>query len=89
MSANTRLTVRLNASDKYMLSCAAALTGISTGEFIRAAAKEEASAVLKRQAHVSLTQRDFVAFTAAINNAFTPNPTLRSAIDAAPTASIS
>lgn len=82
MSANTRLTVRLNASDKHMLSCAAALTGTSTGDFIRAAAKEEALAVLKRQAHVSLTQRDFAAFTAAISNTFTPNPALKAALAA-------
>jgi len=78
MRANTRLTVRLNASDKHILSCAAALTGTSTGAFIRAAAKE-ALAVLKGQAHVSLTQSDFAAFTAAISNPFTPNPALKAA----------
>lgn len=82
MSASTRLTVRLNASDKYLLSCAAALAGTSMDEFIRSVAKEEALAVLKRQAHVSLTQRDFAAFTAAISNTFTPNPALKAALAA-------
>lgn len=83
MTANTRLTVRLNASDMYMLSCAAALTGSSTAEFIRAAAKEEAVAILEKQTYVTLSKRDLAAFTAAINNTFTPNPALNAALAAA------
>lgn len=83
MSVNSRLTVRLNTSDQRTVSCAALLTGTSTVEFIHAAAKEKALAVLATQTQVTLTRRDFAAFTTAINNTFRPNPALKAALAAA------
>ncbi|WP_413895045.1 DUF1778 domain-containing protein [Rhodoferax sp.] len=74
MCVNTRLTVRLNASDKCVVARAAALTDTSTVEFIRAAAKEKALAVLATQTLVTLTRRDFAAFTAAINTPLQAQP---------------
>ena len=83
MTATARFDLKLDASDKDIFLRAATLVGTSMAGFVRAAAKEKALALLDEQSRVTLSQRDFAAFSAAINNAFAPNPALKGALAAA------
>lgn len=49
---------------------------------VRATAKEKALIVLDRESRVTLSQRDFAAFSKALGGAFKPNPALKSALAA-------
>lgn len=84
MPATARLDLKIDAAEKDLISRAAALTGTTMASFVRLAAKEKAAALLEQESRISLTGRDFDAFTAAINGAFTtgftPNPALQSAL---------
>lgn len=83
MTATARFDLKLDAADKDILSRAASLMGTTMAGFVRAAAKEKAQALLDRESRVTLSERDFAAFNAALNGAFTPNPALRRAMTAA------
>ena len=48
--------------------------------FVRVAGKEEAQAILQREAQVTLSERDFSVFVRALNSAFAPNPALKVAL---------
>jgi uncharacterized protein (DUF1778 family) len=54
--------------------------GTTMAGFVRAAAKEKARILLNRESRVTLTRRDFAAFTQALNGTFTPNPALADAL---------
>ena len=62
---------------------AAALVGMTTSGFVRAAAKEKARALLEQEQRVTLSNRDFAEVAAAIDHAFEPNEALRRAIETA------
>lgn len=47
------------------------------------AAKKKAQNLLEQESRVTLTKRDFLAFSAAINGAFSPNPAVQNALKAA------
>lgn len=49
--------------------------------FVRAAAKEKARSVIDRQTQLTLSRRDFQAFSAALDQAFVPNEPLQEALD--------
>ncbi len=83
MTAVARFDLKLDADDKDLLLRAASLMGTTMAGFVRSAAKEKAQALLDQDARVTLSKRDFLAFNAAINGAFTPNPALQSALRAA------
>ena len=83
MTATARFDLKIDASDKDMLSRAASLMGTTMAGFVRAAAKEKAQNLLEQELRVTLTQRDFLAFNAAINGVFSPNPALQDALKAA------
>ncbi|HEY5579902.1 MAG TPA: DUF1778 domain-containing protein [Rhodoferax sp.] len=83
MTAIARFDLKMDAADKDILSRAAALMGTTMAGFVRMAAKEKALALIESESRVTLTQRDFAAFTAAINQAFTPNPAMQAALQAA------
>lgn len=83
MTAVARFDLKLDADDKDLLLRAAILMGTTMAGFVRSAAKEKAQALLDQDARVTLSKRDFLAFNAAINGAFNPNPALQSALDAA------
>jgi uncharacterized protein (DUF1778 family) len=83
MTAVARFDLKLDADDKDLLSRAASLMGTTMAGFVRSAAKEKAQTLLEQESRVMLTKRDFLAFNAALNGAFSPNPALRGALAAA------
>lgn len=83
MTATARLDLKMDAADKDIVSRAATLLGTTMAGFVRVAAKEKALTLLDSESRVTLSQRDFADFTAALNNAFTPNSALKGALKAA------
>ena len=80
MTARARFDLKMDASEKDVVSRAAALMGTTMAGFVRAAAKEKALALLDRETRVSLSKRDFAAFARALDHAFVPNRALRGAV---------
>ena len=80
MTAVARFDLKMDAEEKDIVARAAALMGTTMAGFVRAAAKEKALTLLDRESRVTLTQRDFAAFTQALNGAFTPNSALANAL---------
>lgn len=76
MTAIARFDLKLDAADKDVLARAAALMGTTMAGFVRMAAKEKALALIDSESRITLSQRDFAAFTAALDQAFTPNAAL-------------
>lgn len=83
MTVIARFDLKMDAADKDIVSRAATLMGTTMAGFVRVAAKEKAQALLDSESRVTLSQRDFAAFTAALSNAFTPNAALKGALTAA------
>jgi uncharacterized protein (DUF1778 family) len=83
MAKVTPFDLALNAEEENLLSRAASLTGTTMADFVRNAAKEKARILLERASRVTLSERDFLAFNAAINGAFAPNLALQEAITTA------
>lgn len=83
MTITARFALKMDAADRGIVSRAAALMGTTMAGFVRVAAKEKAQALLERESRVTLSQRDFAAFTSALNGAFAPNAALKSALTAA------
>ena len=83
MTAVARFDLKLDAQDKDLLARAASLMGTTMAGFVRSAAKEKAQILLEQESRVSLSQRDFLAFNAAIQGAFAPNPALQVVLKAA------
>ena len=83
MTEVTRFDLRLDAEEVDRLSRAASLTGTNMADFVRYAAKEKGRILLERASRVTLSERDFLAFNAAINGAFAPNMALQEAIKTA------
>jgi len=80
MTSAARFDLKMDPQDKDIVARAAALMGTTMAGFVRAAAKEKAQALLEREARVTLSQRDFQAFTRALDSAFAPNPALKDAL---------
>ena len=83
MTATARFYLTMDAADKDLVARAAALTDATMAGFVRAAAKEKALTMLDRESRVTLSQRDFAAFSKALRGAFKPNPALKGALAAA------
>ena len=83
MTSRARFDLKMDASEKDVVSRAAALMGTTMAGFVRAAAKEKALAMLDRESRITLSKRDFTAFGKALNRAFAPNRALKGALDAA------
>jgi len=83
MAAVARFDLTMDASDKDVVSRAAALMGTTMASFVRTAAKEKARELLDRESRITMTSRDFEAFTQALNGAFQPNAALQKAMRAA------
>ena len=80
MTTLARFDLKLDKEDKEMFSEAATLMGTSMAGFVRAAAKEKARAIIEQESRLTLTQRDFRAYSTALNRAFTPNQPLQEAL---------
>ncbi len=72
--------LKIDAQEKDVIAKAAALMGTTMAAFLRGAAKEKAQELLGRETHISLSQRDFEAFTQALDSAFKPNTALERAL---------
>lgn len=81
MSTPARFDLKMDLAEKAMVAKAAALMGTTMAGFVRAAAKEKAQNLLERESRITLSQRDFVSFSKALDSAFAPNPALKSALD--------
>jgi uncharacterized protein (DUF1778 family) len=83
MPASTRLALDIERGDKELLWQAAALTGTTLASFVRTAAREKARAILEQEQQITLSPRDFAAITTALDRAFEPNTSLKTAISCA------
>ena len=83
MRAVARLDLKIEADEKDVISRAASLMGTTMAAFVRGAAKEKARDLLDREARITMTERDFQTFTAALQQAFKPNAALKGAMSAA------
>ncbi len=83
MTAVARFDLKMDAEEMGIVSRAAALVGMTTAEFVRAAAIEKAHVLLDCEFRASLSPCDFQAFTAALDRPFSPNAALKSALTAA------
>jgi uncharacterized protein (DUF1778 family) len=80
MTAKARFDLKMDSAEKDVVSRAAALMGTTMAGFVRAAAKEKALALLDRESRVTMSGRDFLAFSRALNGAFAPNRALKAAL---------
>lgn len=80
MTTTARFDLKMDADEKAIVAKAAALLGTTMAGFVRVAAKEKAQGLLDREARLTLTARDFAAFTTALDTAFAPNPALNAAL---------
>jgi uncharacterized protein (DUF1778 family) len=85
VAVDERLDLKLSAADKQLFAQAAAIEGVSMAAFVRLAAKQRAAEAIQRERLLSLSQRDFTAFHAAIAEPFSPNPALQEAMEQAGT----
>ena len=83
MTAIARFDLTMDAADKDLVARAAAMMGATMAGFVRAAAKEKALAMLDRESRVTLSPRDFAAFSKALSGAYKPKPALKGALAAA------
>ncbi|MEO7559093.1 MAG: DUF1778 domain-containing protein [Nitrosospira sp.] len=83
MPVAARFELKMDAEEKDVVSRAAALMGTTMAAFVRTAAKEKARELLDRESRITMTARDFQAFTAALDEAFMPNAALQNAMSAA------
>ena len=83
MSAIARFDLQMDVEDKDVVARAAALMGVTMAAFVRTAAKEKAQELIERDARVTMSAKDFKAFTYALNGAFTPNAALQNAMKGA------
>lgn len=83
MPVAARFDLKMDVAEKDVVSRASALMGTTMAAFVRMAAKEKARELLDRESRITMTQRDFAAFSTAINGAFAPNTALKVAISAA------
>ena len=80
MAASARVDLKLDKQDKALLAEAATLMGTTMAGFVRSAAKEKAREIIDQETRLTLTRRDFNAFSAALNRTFTPNQPLQEAL---------
>lgn len=83
MGVAARFDLKMDATEKDVVSRAAALMGTTMAAFVRTAAKERARELLDRDSRVTMTTQDFQALTQALNEAFMPNTALKNAMNAA------
>ena len=85
VAVDERLDLKLSAADKHLLAQAAAIEGVTMAAFVRLAARQRAAEAIQRDQQITVSQRDFKAFHAAIARPFEPNQALRDALEQART----
>lgn len=77
VSESARINLRTSAEAKAMIERAAALMGTTVSSFMLQNAYESARRIVSENATLFLTQRDFEAFVASIDNPPRPKAALR------------
>ena len=80
MTVAARFDLKMDGNEKAIVAKAAALIGTTMAGFVRMAAKEKAQVLIERETRLTLTERDFSEFAAALDGAFAPNPALKAAL---------
>ncbi|MEY6433301.1 DUF1778 domain-containing protein [Thioalkalicoccus limnaeus] len=75
-----RIDLRTSAETKALIARAASTAGMSVSAFLLSAAQERAKAVLGEAESLTLTQRDWEAFVAALDHLDQPRPKLAAAM---------
>ncbi len=83
MSAAARFDLKMDVEEKDLVARAAALLGTTMAAFVRKAAKEKARELLDQESRITMSEQDFQSFTAALNEAFTPNAAMQNAMNLA------
>jgi len=83
MTAGARFDLKLKEDEKELFAQAAALMGVTTAGFVRAAAKEKARILVEQEIRVTLSAEDFAKLTMALDKPFTPNKALKRALKGA------
>lgn len=83
MTNPARFDLKLDKREKDLFARAAELMGTTMAGFVRAAAKEKASALIERETRVTLTDKEARQLLAALDAPFQPNAALKKALDAA------
>ena len=83
MPAVARFDLKMDVEEKDIVARAAALVGTTMAAFVRTAAKEKARELLDRESRITMSAQDLLAFTTALNGAFTPNAALQNAMSIA------
>lgn len=79
-TAQARLSCRVSARIKQRAEDAALLLGQSITDFTEAALDEKSQTVLDRHERITLSERDFAQFAAALENPKPPTSELREAM---------
>ena len=79
VEANSRIAMRIRASDKAMIMRAVALEQTNLTDFMLRTALREAQAVIDNHEQVKLTRRDSLSVLDLLENPPTPNAKLRKA----------
>lgn len=79
LAKDTRLHIRCDQQVRQLLDKAAAYAHMSVSEFVLRHAVHQAQTVLAENETITLSQKDFAAFLAALDKPARPNASLRRA----------
>jgi uncharacterized protein (DUF1778 family) len=74
-----RVDIRVSSETKALIARAASYSGLSVSSFVVKAAAEQAKALVAEHENLTLSARDWSAFTAALDRADKPRPKLAAA----------
>jgi uncharacterized protein (DUF1778 family) len=83
MTTAARLDLRLDARDKNRIGRAVALRGMAVSTFVRDAVLREADTAIAADTVVTLSERESRNFLAALDEPFSPNSSLKKAMEGA------
>ena len=83
MAGEARFDLKLDKREKALFARAAELMGTTMAGFVRAAAKEKATALVEHQRRISLSEKETRQLLDALDAPFRPNAALQKALDAA------
>ena len=84
VETNQRLQIRLSPAEKARIARAAAIRQVDLTQFVTEAALREADAVIEREDHIELTEREFLQIIELLEKPPAPNARLKAAIAALP-----
>ncbi|ENO88920.1 DUF1778 domain-containing protein [Thauera linaloolentis] len=79
LTKDTRLHIRCDQEVRHLLDKAAAYENMSVSEFVLRHAVDQARSAVQRHEAITLSQKDFAAFLAALDAPAQPAPALQRA----------